>query len=500
VRSSALNVGDHSELCDLSAAALREMIGARAISPVELLESCLRRIEAVNPVLNAITATCIDRARSEARVAEQAVMSGASLGSLHGLPIGIKDLNDTQGLRTTRGSPLYADHVPEKDDSMVAAVRRAGAIVVGKTNVSEFGVGANTTNPVYGPTRNPFDPMRTCGGSSGGSAVALATSMLPLCTGTDHGGSLRIPAAFCGVVGFRPSPSLVPSLRRPLAWIPTSSVQGPMGRTVSDALLLLSAQASDDFHDPLARPVDPADFRAIEPVDLSTLRVAVSEDLGFAPVEPTIRKTFNERVSLFKSVFKSCVTRSPDMRDADDAFEVIRATILLAAHKERREKHGEKLGPNIIDNLNQGLKLSAADVSRGLSRQTKIYRAFQDFFGEFDLLISPTVALPPFPVTQERITHVDGIRMRSYFHWYALTYGLTLTTHPCISIPCGLEPTGTPFALQVCGPARADKFVLNVAHTLERYLASDARTSRPTPCIETLRSRAAAPTVSTARP
>src|ERR1700676_797442 len=193
-----------SELCDIGAAELRRMIGAKEISPVELLDSCLRRIERVNPALNAVTAMCVDRAKSEAKAAERAVISGDPLGPLHGLPIGIKDLNETGGLRTTWGSPLYADHVPKKDERMVAAVRKAGAIVVGKTNVPEWGAGANTKNPVYGATGNPFDPTRICGGSSGGSAVALATSMLPICTGSDTGGSLRIPAAFCGVIGFRP--------------------------------------------------------------------------------------------------------------------------------------------------------------------------------------------------------------------------------------------------------------------------------------------------------
>src|SRR5215472_14245582 len=234
-----------AELCDLGAVELRQLIGRKAISPVELLESCLRRIEAVNPALNAVTATCIDRAKTEAKAAEAAVLRGDTLGLLHGLPIGIKDLNETAGLRTTWGSPLYADYVPEKDERMVAAVRKAGAIVVGKTNVPEFGAGANTNNPVYGPTGNPFDPKRICGGSSGGSAVALATSMLPLCTGSDTGGSLRIPAAFCGIVGYRPSVGLIASERRPVGWTPITT-QGPMGRSLADTALLLSAQISDD--------------------------------------------------------------------------------------------------------------------------------------------------------------------------------------------------------------------------------------------------------------
>ena len=475
-----------AELCDIEAVELRRLIGMKAISPVELLESCLRRIEAVNPALNAITATAIDRAKAEAKAAEKAVLGGDVLGPLHGLPIGIKDLNETAGLKTTWGSPLYKDYVPEKDERMVAAVRRAGAIVVGKTNTPEFGAGANTNNPVWGPTGNPFDPARICGGSSGGSAVALATSMLPTCTGSDTGGSLRIPAAFCGVVGFRPSPGLVASERRTLGWTPIS-VQGPMGRTVADTLLLLQAQVSDDSRDPLASRVDPAEFAAVAPVDLSRLRIAVSEDLGGMPLDPGIRATFRERIGIIKHAFKSCEARDPDMAGADEAFGIVRALNFLAAHKERYEKHRDKLGPNIVANYEQGLTMSAADAARGHAMQTRIYRAFQDFFAASDILICPTVPVPPFPVEQRYCDVIDGKKLPTYYSWLAPTYYLTLTGHPCVSIPCGLEPTGTPFALQVCGPARSDKFVLDVAHALEALLARDKRTARPIPDLEKLR-------------
>src|SRR5215469_12411291 len=298
-----------TELCDLSAVELRRAIGAKEISPVDLLRSCRERIAATNPALNAITATCWERAATEAEAAEKAVQRGDALGPLHGLPIGIKDLNETEGLRTTWGSPLYADYVPAKDERMVAAVRAAGAIVVGKTNVPEFGAGANTNNPVYGPTGNPFDPKRICGGSSGGSAVALATSMLPICTGSDTGGSLRIPAAFCGIVGYRPSVGLVASERRPVGWTPITT-QGPMGRNVEDTLLLLQAQISDDSRDPLAFRVDPRDFAALTPLDLGSLRVAVSDDLGIVPLVSRIRQTLRDTILRYTSLFRSCEWRN----------------------------------------------------------------------------------------------------------------------------------------------------------------------------------------------
>src|SRR6478735_6775618 len=243
------------ELLNLSAVELRRRIGTKEISPVELLDACIARIERINPAVNAVTAVCYERARQEAKVAERAVMRGDALGLLHGLPAGIKDLDETGGLLTTYGSPLYRDFVPERDNAMVARVREAGAIVVAKTNVPEFGAGANTRNPVWGATGNPFDPRLNAGGSSGGSAVALACDMLPVCTGSDTGGSLRIPAAICGVVGFRPSPGVVPADGRPLGWTPIS-VLGPMGRSVADLRLLFSAQIGMDDREPLAFPLD----------------------------------------------------------------------------------------------------------------------------------------------------------------------------------------------------------------------------------------------------
>ncbi|HEV7392135.1 MAG TPA: amidase family protein, partial [Burkholderiales bacterium] len=245
----------NEELLKLSAVELRRRIGSKEISPVELLEACIERIEQINPAVNAVTAVCYERARDEASVAEKSVLRGDALGLLHGLPTGIKDLEETGGLLTTFGSPLYRDFIPERDNAMVGRVRAAGAIVVGKTNVPEFGAGANSRNFVWGATGNPFDPMLNAGGSSGGSAVALACNMLPVCTGSDTGGSLRIPAAKCGVIGFRPSPGLVPVERRSLGWTPISVV-GPMGRTIADTCLLMAAQAAMDDCDPLSYPVD----------------------------------------------------------------------------------------------------------------------------------------------------------------------------------------------------------------------------------------------------
>src|SRR4051794_17015610 len=270
-----------NEPCDLTAVAARRLIGRKKLAPSELMESCIVRIEAVDHAVNAIVARDFDRARAAAKSADAAVARGENLPPLHGLPIGIKDLQETEGLRTTFGSPIFRDHVPTADERIVAAVRSAGAIVLGKTNTPEFGAGANTRNAVYGATGNPFDPTLSAAGSSGGSAVALATGMVPICSGSDTGGSLRNPAAFSGIVGFRPTPGLVANERRGLGWN-NLSVAGPMARTVPDLCLLLSTMVSDDTRDPLAAKVNAADYATPAPVDLSRLRVALTPDFGFA--------------------------------------------------------------------------------------------------------------------------------------------------------------------------------------------------------------------------
>ena len=262
-----------SLLVETPAVELRRLIGARQLSPVELLDACIARIEALNPFVNAVTATCFERARAEALKAEQAVMRGDALGLLHGLPLGVKDLEPTAGLLSTSGSPPLRNHVPSRDIELVARLRQAGAIVVGKTNVPEMGAGANSRNPVWGATGNPFNPDLNAGGSSGGSAAALALDMLPVCTGSDTGGSLRIPAACCGVVGFRPSPGVIPSVRKALGWSPISVV-GPMGRTVDDACLQMAASAGMHPGDPLSHPLDALSFLDPGACDLSRLRVA----------------------------------------------------------------------------------------------------------------------------------------------------------------------------------------------------------------------------------
>jgi amidase len=459
----------------------------RALSPVELLDACLSRIAAVNPAVNAVVTLAEDEARSAAKAAEAAITRGESLGPLHGLPILIKDTQETAGLRTTYGSPLFADHVPDADAGSVARLRAAGAIILGKTNTPEWAAGANTRNPVHGATGNAFDPMRSAAGSSGGSAVALACGMAPLASGSDTGGSLRNPAAYAGIVGFRPSYGLVPSERRIFGWsnLPTD---GPMARSVADVALMLSVMASDDACDPLSYtlPNEPVRGRGERwasppPVVLANLRVAATEDFGFAPTEAHIRRVFRDRVTRLSPLFAHCRFAAPNCAGADQAFAVLRAAMFLARHEKTYRQRPDMLGPNVRANVEEGLNYNLADYAHAAADQTRIYRSFQQFFARYDILISPTITISPRPWTELYPTEIDGTSTRSYFHWLALAYGVTLAGHPALSLPLGKDEAGMPFGLQIVGPRGGDAIVLGVAAAIEAEFAADAALRRPLP-------------------
>ena len=474
------------ELVSLSSVELRRRIGTKEISPVELLDACLERIEEVNPAVNAVTAMCVDRARKEAKAAETAVRRGEDLPLLHGLPAGIKDLEETKDLLTTYGSPLYRDYVPGYDNVMVGRVRAAGAIVVGKTNVPEFGAGSNSRNPVWGATGNPFNPMLNAGGSSGGSAAALATDMLPVCTGSDTGGSLRNPAAFCGVVGFRPSPGMVAVERRAMGWTPIS-VLGPMGRSVADVCLLFATQVGQHDSDPLSFPLEPEAYADPWPVDLGSLRVAYTEDFGGAPVEKSIRQTFREKIKAIKPFFRSLDKVDVDYGGADRCFDVIRAVSFLSRYHDVYNNNRSMLGPNIIANYELGAKLSLADFAWAHGEQTRIFRAFQEIYKDYDLVIGPTVGFSPFPWKQLYIEEMDGKKLGTYYHWMATKYFVTLTSNPAVSLPCGVDDKKMPFGLQVVGRFRGDGEVLGAAHAMEQAFKTNPVLARPRPNIAKLR-------------
>ncbi len=467
---------------DLSAIEARRLIGRKELSPVELLESCISCIEKANPVLNAIVAADFAVARREARHAEAVVLRGDNLGRLHGIPVAIKDLCDTAGLRTTYGSLLFQDHVPTADDPVVASLRGEGAIIVGKTNTPEFGAGGTTMNRVYGVTRNPFDATRTCGGSSGGSAVAVAAGMATVATGSDTGGSLRIPASFCGVVAYRPTPGLVPSGASRVGWT-AFGTQGPIARTVADCALVLSVMARRKAGAHVDDASDACFGNRGPDLSLAKLRVAFSEDLGFAPVSDVIRVDFRARMEILKSMFARAGSADPELGEANRAFWILRTSHLASAHYRHYLERPGLLGRNVTSAIEAGLKWSEEEVSWAVSEQQRIVSRFERFMREYDLLISPATAVPPFPVALPYCSEVDGHALARYTDWLSIAYGLSLSEAPVCLLPCGLDMTGMPFGLQIVAKRGCDRFLLRAAAAIEAFLASTPRFSRPRPSV-----------------
>jgi Asp-tRNA(Asn)/Glu-tRNA(Gln) amidotransferase A subunit family amidase len=466
---------------DLSALDARRLIGEKALSPLELWQACRARIDAWNPKVNAVVTLDEEAGLAAAREAESAVTQGAALGPLHGLPVGIKDLSEVRGLRTTYGSELYAENIPAYDDGFVARLRGAGAILAAKTNTPEFGAGANTWNRVFGATGNPYAPELTCGGSSGGSAVALACGMTPLATGSDLGGSLRTPAAFCGVYGFRPTPGLVPDETPGRAFSPLS-VEGPVARSVADIHLLLSVMAAHDPRDPWSAPgLAESVGKPLQARDPKALRVAFSADLGFAPVSKQTRALFAERMGRLEPLFGSLEEADPPLRDAVRLFQTLRGVGFVAAHLDRLRLAPEKVGPNVTANVQQGLALSTEEIARAEADWAALYRRFLSFRSRYDLFLAPAAALQPFPKAQNAPEEIDGEPLENYVSWLGLAFGITLTSHPSLAFPCGTDAAGLPFGIQLVGTRQGDHALLEMALGLEKALAGETGLTRVEP-------------------
>ena len=475
-----------TEPCDLTAVDAIAEIDSGNLSPVELYDSCVSRIEAVNPAVNAVVASDIELGRANAKEKADSIGKGKSPGFLQGLPVGIKDLEATANLRTTWGSLEFENHVPDADDKIVADIRLNGGNVFCKTNTPEFGAGGNTVNRVYGTTCNPFELSKTCAGSSGGAAVALATGMLPIATGSDYGGSLRTPAAFCGIAGFRPSPGVVPNVHSGVALSPFP-VLGPMGRCVADMHLQLSAISGFDRRDPYSVPGNAINSELV-PSSLDALRVGWSVDMGCCPVDNGIAETFKQRIGLFNHHFKESFERAPATENAHNVFEVLRGVVFAAAHEERVRERRDMLGPNVIDNTERGLALSASDIAQAFVQQSELYRNMLKYFEDADVLITPAAAVSPFPHTELAVTQINGESMPTYMRWLALAYVPTVTLCCSCVLPCGVDEHGMPFGIQIVGPNGSDNKVLAVAAALEAALQSVDETARPLPDLQALQS------------
>jgi len=461
-------VASESDLCFLPGTELARRIRSKELSAREVLADHLERIEAVNPAVNALVTLAAERATDEAARADEALARGGSVGPLHGLPIAHKDLVATAGIRTTAGSAIFADAVPDADDLLVERVRRAGAVLIGKTNTPEFGAGSQTFNPVFGATRNPYDLALTCGGSSGGAAVALACGMVPIADGSDLGGSLRNPAAFCNVVGFRPSPGRVPSWPTSNAW-QDLSVDGPMGRTVGDVALLLSAMAGPDPRVPISLPEPGTTFAQPLDVELGAPRVAWAPDAGGTmPFDPRIPPVIDSARATFGSL--GCLTEEafPDLRDAREVFLTLRAHMYAADLAELLDEHRHQMKDTVVWNIEEGLRLTGTDLARAELLRTRLIERVAAFFDRFDFLVMPVTQVVPFDVDVEYPAEIDGSPMATYLDWMESCWCITVAGLPAISAPGGFTDDGLPVGLQVVGRRGDDLGVLRLAHAFER--------------------------------
>jgi len=456
------------DLCFLPATELAALLRRREVSAREVVQAHLDQIERVNPQVNAVVTLVAERALHEARAADERLAAGEPVGPLHGLPMAIKDTHETAGIRTTHGSPILADHVPERDELVVERVRAAGAIVLGKTNTPEFAAGSHTFNPLFGLTRNPYDLSRSAGGSSGGSAAALACGMTPLADGSDMGGSLRNPASFCNVVGLRPSPGRVPTWPSAAPWS-TLSVQGPMARTVADAALLLSVQAGPDARSPIAIEQPGAPFAAELGRELTGLRVAWSPDLGGAvSVDAAVADRIAPQVAVFEQLGCTVAQDCPDFAGADDVFRMLRAWLFDLSLGGHRDRWPELLKESIVWNVDEGRKLTGADLARAERLHAALFHRVREFFDRYDLLLLPVSQVVPFDAALEYPTTVGGQEQQTYLDWMRSAYFVTATGCPALSVPAGFTADGLPVGLQVVGPHHGDLAVLQAGYAFEQ--------------------------------
>jgi amidase len=456
-----------SSLCLTSAVEMARLIRTKKLSAREALAAHLKQIELVNPKVNAIVSLVPEMAADAAAKADEMQAHGESLGPLHGLPVAHKDLFETRGIRTTFGSPLYKDYVPTEDDIVVERMRRAGAITIGKTNTPEFGAGSQTFNKVFGATHNPYDLTKTCGGSSGGAAVALACGLAPVASGSDSGGSLRNPAAFCNVVGFRPSIGRVPSPNAAFAWS-TLSTSGCLGRSVADLAFALSTIAGPDSNSPLSIYEPGEVFAAPFGRSFKGVRVAWFKDLGGVPFDPRVRAVVDAHRATFESLGCIVEQAEPDFSPAEISFRTLRAWNSANSYAERLHEHPDAFKQTLKREIEEGLRLTGMDLARAETAHGVIWRRFQTFLEKYEYFVLPTTQLPPFDVTTEYPTEIAGVKFDNYIDWMKCCWYISATGNPAASVPAGFTSEGLPVGLQIVGRDKQDFSVLQMAHAFEQ--------------------------------
>jgi amidase len=462
-----------TDLCGHDAVALSALLRGKQVSAREVVAAHVKRIDEVDPLVNAVVTRTFDRALEQAAAADEALAGGQNTGLLHGLPVAHKDLVQTAGVRTTFGSPAFADHVPDTDDLIVERMSGAGAISLGKTNTPEFGAGSHTVNRIFGATRNPYDTSRSAGGSSGGAAAALAARMVALADGSDLGGSLRNPANFCNVVGLRPSPGRVPAwpVSDVADWL---SVEGPMARTVADVALFLAVLSGPDPRVPLALDApppaltDPAQVHDLLARDMRGVRVAWSPDLGGLPVDPAVRAALAPARQVLAGLGCEIVDATPDLTGADEGFRIWRALKYATAFGPLLAARPDDVGPNVAWNVQRGLELEAADLSRATQLLAGLAARISAFYEAIDVLACPVSQVPPFDVDLDWVHEIDGVPQHSYLDWMRSAYLISATGLPAISVPAGFTQQGWPVGLQLVGRRRGDWELLRVAYAFEQ--------------------------------
>ena len=457
------------DLVKFTARKVVDLLKRGEVSPLELIDVAAARISETDGAINALPTLCLERAREHAKKMMDSQEKTHPDCYLYGLPIAVKDLNNVAGVRTTFGSPIYADNIPDCSDYMVETLEQNGAIVIGKSNTPEFGAGANTFNEVFGATLNPWNTRMTAGGSSGGSAAALAAGLVWLATGSDLGGSLRIPASYCSVIGLRPGPGRV-ACGPDLLPFNTLSVEGPMGRTVGDVALMLDAQVGMHPDDPrsLPKPSNPFVTSVDHPVKPRC--VAYSPDLGLAPVDPEVKELCARAANSLSEVGVTVEEECPDLHDAEEIFQVLRAHGFVAELGHLLDKHRDQMKPEVIWNIEKGFSLNCDEVRKAELARGLLYHRIAEFYQKYDLLLCPAVVAPPFDVSIRYLEEVDGVKFDSYVGWLVLTYAITLTACPAISVPCGFTQTGLPVGLQMVGPPRGEATLLSAAALIEEKL------------------------------
>ena len=463
-----------ADVCFLSAVEMAGLIRRSKLSAREVMSAHLKQIERVNPKVNAIVTLVAEQAMENARKADEAQAKGTALGPLHGLPVAHKDLVETAGIRTTFGSPLFKNYVPAKDAILVERIKHAGAITVGKTNTPEFGAGSQTFNPVFGATKNPYDLTKTCGGSSGGAAVSLACGMVPIADGSDTGGSLRNPAAFCSVVGFRVAPGRVPNAAVGNAWN-TLSVSGPMARTVPDVALLLSVMAGPDPRCPISITEPGARFTGNLQRSFKGTRVAWFRNLGGIPFDARIRDTVNAQRKVFEELGCIVEEAEPDLSGGDEAFNTLRAWGYASTRGELVRAHRDQVKDTIVWEVERGSKLTGADIARADALHSQVWDRMRIFLEKYEYFVLPTTQVPAFDVTQPYVTEIEGVKMNSYIEWMKSCYLISILENPAISVPCGYTREGLPVGLQIVGRHRDEWSVLQIANAFEEATRSHRR-------------------------